>query len=138
MAEYAKRFLEIGVKVIGGCCGTTPAHIREIAKAVRPLARISTASPAPVSISAVPRKKQPEFEGDELSVRVTQMEKVRGTALLYSKSVFSKEVSPLRLLYAATYFHKKLLKIPSYVPFFEKIADNNVALAARLLRNVKS
>jgi methionine synthase I (cobalamin-dependent)/5,10-methylenetetrahydrofolate reductase len=35
MAEYAKRFFEKGVRIIGGCCGTTPDHIREIARAVR-------------------------------------------------------------------------------------------------------
>jgi methionine synthase I (cobalamin-dependent) len=35
MAEYAKRFLEKGARIIGGCCGTTPDHIREIARAVR-------------------------------------------------------------------------------------------------------
>jgi methionine synthase I (cobalamin-dependent)/5,10-methylenetetrahydrofolate reductase len=35
MAEYARQFLEAGARVIGGCCGTTPAHIREIARAVK-------------------------------------------------------------------------------------------------------
>ncbi|MBN2352793.1 MAG: homocysteine S-methyltransferase family protein, partial [Spirochaetales bacterium] len=35
MAEYARQFLEAGAQVIGGCCGTTPAHIREIARAVK-------------------------------------------------------------------------------------------------------
>ena len=34
-AEYAKRFIQNGVKIIGGCCGTTPAHIKAIASAVR-------------------------------------------------------------------------------------------------------
>jgi len=33
MAEYAKRFFEHGVRLIGGCCGTTPEHIRQIVKA---------------------------------------------------------------------------------------------------------
>lgn len=33
-AEYALRFLEAGVKIIGGCCGTTPSHIEKIGKAV--------------------------------------------------------------------------------------------------------
>ncbi len=37
MAEYAKRFFEHGARIIGGCCGTTPDHIRQIIKAVRPL-----------------------------------------------------------------------------------------------------
>ncbi len=34
MAEYSKRFFEKGARIIGGCCGTTPEHIREIARAV--------------------------------------------------------------------------------------------------------
>lgn len=37
MAEYAKRFFEHGARIIGGCCGTTPDHIRQIVRAVRPL-----------------------------------------------------------------------------------------------------
>ena len=28
MADYAKRFVEAGARVIGGCCGTTPEHTR--------------------------------------------------------------------------------------------------------------
>lgn len=50
MAEYAKRFFENGAQIIGGCCGTTPAHIREIVKAVRPLAKAMTVKPESVHI----------------------------------------------------------------------------------------
>ncbi len=32
--EYAKRFLLVGARVVGGCCGTTPAHIKAMRKAV--------------------------------------------------------------------------------------------------------
>ncbi len=35
MAEYALRFVEAGVKIFGGCCGSTPDHIRGIAEAVK-------------------------------------------------------------------------------------------------------
>ncbi len=35
MAKYAKRLINAGVKFIGGCCGTTPAHIKQISDAVR-------------------------------------------------------------------------------------------------------
>ncbi len=35
MAEWAPRLLEAGVRVIGGCCGTTPEHIRRIGDEVR-------------------------------------------------------------------------------------------------------
>jgi len=36
-AEYAKRFIQSGVSIIGGCCGTTPDHIRAIKAAVKAL-----------------------------------------------------------------------------------------------------
>ncbi len=38
MASYARRFIVNGVKLVGGCCGTTPEHIRQIKQAVRALA----------------------------------------------------------------------------------------------------
>ena len=37
MAKYAKRLIQSGVRFIGGCCGTTPSHIKLISDAVRPL-----------------------------------------------------------------------------------------------------
>jgi methionine synthase / methylenetetrahydrofolate reductase(NADPH) len=33
-AEYARRFSEAGVAIIGGCCGTTPAHIAAMRSAL--------------------------------------------------------------------------------------------------------
>ena len=38
MSTYARHIVVAGAKIIGGCCGTTPDHIREIAEGVRPLA----------------------------------------------------------------------------------------------------
>ena len=35
MASYARRFILHNVRVVGGCCGTTPEHIRQIKMAVR-------------------------------------------------------------------------------------------------------
>jgi homocysteine S-methyltransferase len=35
MASYARRFVLHNVRVVGGCCGTTPEHIRQIKSAVR-------------------------------------------------------------------------------------------------------
>lgn len=37
MAKYAKRLIQKGVKFLGGCCGTTPEHVKMMADAVRPL-----------------------------------------------------------------------------------------------------
>ncbi len=38
MASYARRFILNGAKIVGGCCGTTPDHIRQIKAAVKALA----------------------------------------------------------------------------------------------------
>jgi homocysteine S-methyltransferase len=35
MAEYSRRIIQAGASFVGGCCGTTPAHIKMIADAIR-------------------------------------------------------------------------------------------------------
>jgi homocysteine S-methyltransferase len=37
LASYARRFIQTGARLVGGCCGTTPEHIRAIKAAVRSL-----------------------------------------------------------------------------------------------------
>jgi 5-methyltetrahydrofolate--homocysteine methyltransferase len=37
MAAYAARYVEAGAQIVGGCCGSTPAHVAAIARAVRQL-----------------------------------------------------------------------------------------------------
>jgi homocysteine S-methyltransferase len=37
MAEYAKRFIQTGATVVGGCCGTTPKHIKAMRSAIHAL-----------------------------------------------------------------------------------------------------
>ena len=36
-AQFAREAAGIGVRILGGCCGTTPAHIRAMAEAVKSL-----------------------------------------------------------------------------------------------------
>lgn len=33
MAEYATRYLRLGARIVGGCCGSAPAHVAAIARA---------------------------------------------------------------------------------------------------------
>lgn len=35
MAEFSRRFVQAGAKFVGGCCGTTPTHIKLISTAIR-------------------------------------------------------------------------------------------------------
>jgi 5-methyltetrahydrofolate--homocysteine methyltransferase len=35
MGEYAARFVQAGARIVGGCCGNSPAHVAAIAHAVK-------------------------------------------------------------------------------------------------------
>jgi homocysteine S-methyltransferase len=65
MASYARRFINNGVRLVGGCCGTTPDHIRQIKAAVRSLApaapardKAAPAASAVLSTETVPRAEK--------------------------------------------------------------------------------
>ena len=40
---YAVRYVNLGARGIGGCCGISPSHITELSRAVKPLSRASAA-----------------------------------------------------------------------------------------------
>jgi homocysteine S-methyltransferase len=52
MATYARRFIQSGASFIGGCCGTTPAHIKILADAIRSISPRQTQ----VSVDAQPAR----------------------------------------------------------------------------------
>jgi hypothetical protein len=67
LRDYAAAFVEAGAAIVGGCCGTTPEHIRQIRLAVQGLAPsaqrlVSPAGPAvdaaSVDASPVPRAEK--------------------------------------------------------------------------------
>jgi len=44
MATYARHLVQAGAHIVGGCCGTTPEHIKAMVEGVRPLApRVASA-----------------------------------------------------------------------------------------------
>jgi methionine synthase / methylenetetrahydrofolate reductase(NADPH) len=89
MASYARRFIASGVRLVGGCCGTTPEHIRQIALAVKQLAPDVAASAAAASVVTVetPHAQRP----------VPREEKSRlGAALAAGRFVRGVEMAPPR------------------------------------------
>lgn len=72
MASYARRFIQHNVGVVGGCCGTTPEHIKQIKAAVRGTAlatatqsaRPAVSRQAPIMAPPVPREKKSRLAGE--------------------------------------------------------------------------
>jgi methionine synthase I (cobalamin-dependent)/5,10-methylenetetrahydrofolate reductase len=70
MASYARRFILHSVRVVGGCCGTTPEHIRQIKAAVRSLAPAvvrSAAAAAPAGSGIAPAMTSPPMAREQKS-----------------------------------------------------------------------
>ena len=44
MAQYARRLIDAGARIVGGCCGTTPEHIRRISE------QVAASQPRPASV----------------------------------------------------------------------------------------
>jgi len=98
MASYARRFILHNVRVVGGCCGTTPEHIRRIKTAVRALAptagRIDGgAKVAPRSVASATEQLAPSLS----SPPVPREQKSRlAQALSHNTFVVAVELRPPR------------------------------------------
>jgi methionine synthase / methylenetetrahydrofolate reductase(NADPH) len=57
MASFARKAIAAGVQVVGGCCGTTPNHIRAMRSAIRAMdaqARVESSGEAPALSTETP------------------------------------------------------------------------------------
>ncbi len=84
--EYARRFIQQGIRMIGGCCGTTPEHIKWVASAARSL----TPGGKRVSFHSMPDNKA------QSPVEVIPMEKRSslGQKLADKKFIVTAELTP--------------------------------------------
>lgn len=57
--DYARRFVEAGVNLIGGCCGTTPQHIRLMSLALDAYARTARKRTRITSIASNEKESKP-------------------------------------------------------------------------------
>lgn len=85
LALYAKRFAKLGARILGGCCGTTPDHLRAVAEVARalspkPLRAVAAGSPAAAAAPSAPP--------------LTREEKSPLGRLLGRKFTVSVEISP--------------------------------------------
>jgi methionine synthase I (cobalamin-dependent)/5,10-methylenetetrahydrofolate reductase len=90
-ALFAREAAALGVSILGGCCGTTPAHIRAMAEAVKSLrparhgvsarvAEVSAAKAAPVLARAPESKFWRKLQAREFAVCV-EIDPPKGVSL---------------------------------------------------------
>ncbi len=101
MAQYARRFVAAGVSLVGGCCGTTPEHIKAVRAEVRSLQpghkSIAVAVEEPkAAVQALP--KVPVAAKSQLGAKLAAGKFVAFVEILPPRGVdASKEIAGARL-----------------------------------------
>ncbi len=86
--SYAKKFIELGARGVGGCCGTEPAHIAMAAKAIKTLSgvkkhvQIKAYAPERAAVQVIPTAKK-----SGLAAKLARGEKVTSVELLPPKTI---------------------------------------------------
>jgi homocysteine S-methyltransferase len=87
MAVFAKRFVEAGARIVGGCCGTTPDHLKAIRRAIR--------AAAPAKRGAVVVSKESERAAEVAPVPVAERSRL-ARGISDGRFVVSVEMLPPR------------------------------------------
>lgn len=105
MAEFARRFVQAGAKFVGGCCGTTPAHIKLMAESIRsvsPRQGISTFRQQPATVAELKPQDVsvvPAEDRSRWSAKIARGEFVTSVEVLPPKGCdAAKTLDSIRLL----------------------------------------
>jgi homocysteine S-methyltransferase len=101
MAQYARRLLWAGVKIIGGCCGTTPDHIKLIrseTRSLQPLQKKLSVTVEEPEVKAHALTPVPMAEKSKLGAKLAQGKFVAFVEILPPRGVdASREIAGARL-----------------------------------------
>jgi homocysteine S-methyltransferase len=101
MASYARKFVAAGARIVGGCCGTTPDHIRVMKSALRAGEARGKSASAQVSNTSIPRATpaQPLEERSVLGAKLARGEFVTMVEVVPPKGTdIQKELEGSRFL----------------------------------------
>jgi homocysteine S-methyltransferase len=132
MAEYARRFVQKGATLIGGCCGTTPDMIREIKAFIRsvdPARRRPTVSAVeeatePLGEEAIPAAERTEFAARLLS----------GKFCISVELDPPREMDPQKSIDGAAFLKEKGIDVINIADGPRAIARMNPAALAQLVQ----
>jgi methionine synthase / methylenetetrahydrofolate reductase(NADPH) len=100
MASFARKFVKAGAQLIGGCCGTTPQHIRAMKSALRAV-DAQTAAPRKAPRAEIVTETPPAILGERsrLGRRVNDAQFVTMVEIVPPKGIdCSKELQGAQLL----------------------------------------
>ncbi|NRA63644.1 MAG: bifunctional homocysteine S-methyltransferase/methylenetetrahydrofolate reductase [Pseudobacteriovorax sp.] len=106
MGEFTKHFLEAGVQFVGGCCGTTPLHIKTMAQAFRHQNAMRSSELKGQSEFSISEPTDPRGKSVEASTPVPPSEKSKWAA----KIAKGERVTSVELLPPSSVVPEKILE----------------------------
>ena len=104
MAQYSARFLRAGARIVGGCCGTTPEHIKEIRNQVRSVqparasAAVASSTLGEAAAKPKPMEKTPVADKSQLGAKLAAGTFVAFVEILPPRGLdASKEIAGAKL-----------------------------------------
>jgi homocysteine S-methyltransferase len=100
MASYTRKFVAAGVRLVGGCCGTTPEHIRVMKSALRvSQARARTDGQAKTQLSVAAVNTAPLEQRSKLGAKIARGEFVTMVEIVPPKGTnIQKELEGAKFL----------------------------------------
>ncbi|MCL5997089.1 MAG: bifunctional homocysteine S-methyltransferase/methylenetetrahydrofolate reductase [Chloroflexi bacterium] len=92
--DYARRFIEAGVRLVGGCCGTTPAHTQAMRLAIDGMPSAEGTRVRVVRVTESNHHAQAAPPALGVGLKATSEPTQLGQALLNSRFVVTVEVEP--------------------------------------------
>jgi len=75
---YASRYVNMGVRGVGGCCGTTPDHIRDMVRSIKPMNKNVFAKTAAISVpEEILQPPTPTVEKSKLGSKLAKKEWIK-------------------------------------------------------------
>jgi homocysteine S-methyltransferase len=90
---YAMRYVNLGVRGVGGCCGTNPEHIRDLARTIKPLTKKTCECTASITISEnVLQQPVPLPEKSALGKKLSENKWIRTVEIVPPKGYLLEDV----------------------------------------------
>ncbi len=90
---YASRYVNMGVRAVGGCCGTTPEHVKDMARSIKPMNKNSFAKTAAISISEeILQTPTPTAEKSKFGLKLSKKEWIRTVEIVPPRGYELKDI----------------------------------------------
>jgi hypothetical protein len=138
LAEYASRYAAAGARLIGGCCGTTPAHTRRMREALRArTAEPPAGAPEAPAVRIAPSPPAPAPTADPATRSALARKLAQGAFVLSVEVDPPRGIRPRKMLDGAEYLRRSGIDVINVADSpMARVRMSSLALATMITHQV--